>query len=66
MSEPILLSDREAAALLGMSRATLWRRTRDKSLPQPVKIFGLTRWRRDELLAAIDALSAERDTPKLA
>lgn len=66
MSEAILLSDRQAAALFGMSRATLWRRVRDKSLPQPVRLHGLTRWRRDELLAAIDALSAERCEPEAA
>ena len=66
MSEPVLLSDRNAATLLGMSRATLWRRVRDKSLPQPVRLHGLTRWRRDELLAAVDALSAKRREPDAA
>jgi predicted DNA-binding transcriptional regulator AlpA len=56
----ILLSDNSAAALLGISRATFWRRVQDGTFPQPIRIAGLTRWRRDELMAAIDAVSAQR------
>ena len=55
----ILLSDNAAAALLGISRATFWRRVKDGTFPQPVKIGGATRWRRAELLAAVDRLSAD-------
>ena len=54
----LLMSDNAAAAWLGMSRATFWRRVKDGTLPAPVKIGGATRWRRDALLAAIDRLSA--------
>ena len=56
----ILLSDQSAAALLGISRASFWRRVQDGTFPQPVRIAGSTRWRRDELMAAIDAISAAR------
>ncbi len=58
---PLMLSDREAATLLGIGRATLSRRVKDCTSPQPVRIGGATRWRRDEPLARPDALSAERE-----
>lgn len=51
---PILLSDSATAELLGISRATVWRRVADGTLPRPLKLGGATRWRRDELLAALD------------
>ena len=54
----LLLSDHTAAALLGISRATFWRRVKDGTFPRPVKIGGATRWRRADLLAAVDRLSA--------
>jgi predicted DNA-binding transcriptional regulator AlpA len=53
----LLLSDRAAAELLDVSRATFWRRVSDGTLPQPVKLGGATRWRRDDLLAALDRLA---------
>jgi excisionase family DNA binding protein len=56
---PLLLSDREAAALLGIGRATFWRYVGAGRLPRPVKLGNVTRWRRAELEAAIDALSAD-------
>jgi|AACY02.2.fsa_nt_gi Predicted transcriptional regulator len=54
----LLLSDHAAAAWLGMSRATFWRRVTDGTFPQPIRIGRSTRWRRDELQAAVDALTA--------
>lgn len=57
----ILLSDNAASALLGISRATFWRRVKDGTLPEPIRIGGATRWRRDELLAALDRAAAERN-----
>jgi predicted DNA-binding transcriptional regulator AlpA len=63
VDEPALLvSDHTGAALLGVSRATFWRRVGDGTLPKPVKLGGATRWRRDELLAAIDAVSKTRES----
>ncbi|MEO1138127.1 MAG: helix-turn-helix domain-containing protein [Pseudomonadota bacterium] len=44
-----LLSPRDVATLLGVSAATLWRRSKDGTLPEPVKIGGLTRFRRAEI-----------------
>ena len=56
----ILLNDGKAAALLGISKATLWRHVQAGLLPRPVKLGGATRWRRDELMAAIEAASIAR------
>lgn len=48
---PALLSDREVANLLNVSTRTVWRRVSAKELPQPLKVGGLTRWRRAEIEA---------------
>ena len=53
----ILLSDNTAAGMLGMSRATFWRRVKDGTFPQPIRIGGVTRWRHDKLMEAIERLS---------
>jgi predicted DNA-binding transcriptional regulator AlpA len=57
----LLLSDAAAAAWLGISRATFWRRVNDGTMPRPIKIGGATRWRLDELRAAVDRATAQRD-----
>lgn len=57
----ILLSDNAGAALLGISRATLWRRVADGTLPKPIRLGGATRWWRKELLATVERAAAERD-----
>jgi predicted DNA-binding transcriptional regulator AlpA len=57
-----LLSAQETATMLGMSVATVWRRTSDGTLPQPVRIGGVTRWVRDELVEVISAAQAKRRT----
>jgi predicted DNA-binding transcriptional regulator AlpA len=49
-----LLSDHAGSALLGISRSTFWRRVADGTLPRPLKLGGVTRWRRTDLLAAIN------------
>ena len=62
----ILLSDNSAAALLGISRATLWRGSHDGRFPKPIRLGGLTRWRRDELVAVVEKTAAKRDAPAAA
>jgi predicted DNA-binding transcriptional regulator AlpA len=56
-----LLSARETATMLGMSVATVWRRTHDGTLPEPVRIGGMTRWVREELIKVISAAQARRE-----
>ena len=56
-----LMSDQSSAAWLGVSRATFWRRVADGTLPRPIRLGGRTLWRRSELRAVIDNLTAERD-----
>ena len=57
-----LLSAEAAAAWLSMSRATFWRRVKDGTFPAPLKIGGITRWRREELL---EAISSATNSPNL-
>ncbi len=58
---PVLISDVEVARLLGCSSTTVWRRVADRTLPQPIRIGGLTRWSRAEIEAVIEAALAARD-----
>lgn len=45
MNEKLLVPAVEAAEMLSMGRSTFWNKVKEKKLPQPVKIAGLTRWR---------------------
>lgn len=56
-----LLSENTSAALLGISRATFWRRVADGTLPKPIKIGHATRWLHSEIEAVVDAAVAKRD-----
>ncbi|WP_089235606.1 helix-turn-helix domain-containing protein [Tropicimonas sediminicola] len=55
-----LIRDAEGAVLLGCSKATWWRRVADGTLPPPIKIGGMSRWRRSDVVAVIDRADAER------
>lgn len=57
---PVLLDIRRAASVLSISPATVWRRVADGSLPPPIKLGGATRWRADEIAAAVDRLAEEQ------
>ena len=45
----LLLTGEEAAALLGVSRATFYRAAADGEVPEPVALRGSRRWAREEL-----------------
>jgi len=53
-SERVLASDKTVAKMIDGSRATVWRRVKDHTLPQPIKIGGLTRWVVSEVQEAIE------------
>jgi predicted DNA-binding transcriptional regulator AlpA len=55
-----LLTVREAAALLQISVPTFWRRVADQTVPRPVKLGGLSRWPRSEILMVIETAKAAR------
>ncbi|MEW4461216.1 helix-turn-helix domain-containing protein [Roseibium algicola] len=57
-----LLTDKEAAAILGVSQATFWRWKRAGSVPMPVKLGGLSRWPRSEIVNIIEKAKAARCT----
>jgi predicted DNA-binding transcriptional regulator AlpA len=44
-----LMTDRQVADFLQCSRGTVWRLTAQGALPAPVRIAGMTRWRRDDI-----------------
>ena len=57
----ILASDKTVAKMIDGSRATVWRRVKDHTLPQPIKVGGLTRWVVSEVREAIEKRIAIRD-----
>jgi len=57
-----LLTVREGAKELGCSIPTFWRWVANGMLPRPVKLGGMSRWPRSELLAVIQRAKAQRNT----
>lgn len=55
-----LVNDKTAASLLGCSRTTLWRRVKDGTIPNPLRIGGLSRWKLSDIQAVITAAEAKR------
>lgn len=51
------LSDRKLAERYEVSRATVWRWTKENHLPKPVKINGSTRW----VLADLESWEAQQE-----
>ncbi len=60
-SKSRLLSDKELANIIGCSRATVWRRVADGTLPQPLKIGNLTRWVDGEVYDSFEQAMADRE-----
>ncbi|WP_068114405.1 helix-turn-helix transcriptional regulator [Tropicimonas marinistellae] len=55
-----LIRDVEGAAILSISKATWWRRVADGTLPKPLKIGGMSRWRRSDALAVLARVEEDR------
>ncbi|HUY90660.1 MAG TPA: helix-turn-helix domain-containing protein [Pirellulales bacterium] len=55
-----LLSAEEVGRLLGISTRTVWRMLSAGEIPPPIKIGGLTKWRREEIQAMIDLAEASK------
>jgi predicted DNA-binding transcriptional regulator AlpA len=60
-----LLTDKEAAKILGVCVATFWRWNRVGIAPTPVKLGGITRWPRSEILALIEKAKTDRRPQKI-
>lgn len=56
----ILLRDGDAAALLGCSKATFWRRVADGTIPSALKIGGMSRWPKSEIVQVIERAKTDR------
>ena len=59
INDPLLIA-RESAAILQISVPTFWRRVADGTVPKPVKLGGLSRWPKSEILAVIETAKAAR------
>lgn len=57
-----LIKDAEGAKMLGCSKATWWRRVADGTLPRPIKIGGMSRWKRSDVINLIESASVERSS----
>ncbi|MDW9616970.1 helix-turn-helix transcriptional regulator [Sinorhizobium meliloti] len=55
-----LLTARESASVLRISIPSFWRRVADGTVPQPVKLGGLSRWPRSEINAVIERAKSSR------
>ena len=62
IEDPLLIA-REAAAILQISVPTFWRRVSDGTITKPVKLGGLSRWPKSEILAVIETAKAARSAP---
>lgn len=60
--ESRLLSAKDLAAMLGVSRRTVSRLKSAGKLPRPIRIGGSERWRRDELADWLQAGCPDRRT----
>lgn len=56
-----LIRDEAAAKMLGCSKSTFWRRVGDGTIPRPVKIGGMSRWPRSEIVAVIERAKTQRE-----
>ena len=56
----MLMTDRQVAAMLSVSRSTVWAAVARGELPAPIKLGGSTRWQRAEIEARVEAAALLR------
>jgi predicted DNA-binding transcriptional regulator AlpA len=56
-----LIRDTEAARIIGCSKSSFWRRVADGTFPQPMKIGGLSRWLKTDILDAFESAKKKRN-----
>lgn len=62
--EQQLVTLTEVAALLNCGRTTIWRKVKAGTMPAPLKVCGLTRWRAGDIAALIEGSApAKRVVP---
>ena len=61
LNQDRLINVRQTAAALDCSVATVWRLTAAKSIPQPIRIGGMTRWSEAEVAGFIEEAKAQRE-----
>ena len=61
--EKTLLRDTETAAILGCCRATVWALAKAGTIPAPLKIGAMARWRIADIQAVIDKAAAIAVSP---
>lgn len=52
---PRLITADELAAILGLSKRSVWRLVANGEIPEPLRVGGSTRWPLDEIEAWLDA-----------
>lgn len=55
-----LLTDKEAAKFLAVSRTSVWNYVKRGLIPQPIKIGGLARWPLSDIQNVIEAAKLQR------
>ncbi len=60
--QSLAISAKELARLLGVSLRQVWRLNSAGKLPKPLRLGGSVRWRRDEIVAFVEAGCPDRQT----
>ncbi|SEK08199.1 hypothetical protein MAA5396_04769 [Marinovum algicola] len=56
-----LICDKDGAKMIGGSVSTFWRRVADGTIPKPIKIGGMSRWRQSWIEQVIQKAEAARE-----